>query len=118
MSKQIAFDHLAIMSDGSMYIRWQKVLVDDATGETFPIEWHRTTVEFDGDFNEQIDEVNKHLKSDGFTIPDDQTNKLKSLVSQVDSIAKADPDISTKRQAKIEQKVAFEAAQAEASKLE
>lgn len=100
--KQTVLDQITLCADGSIGIRWLKQVVED--GEVLFSEPHRTAVDIDGDVAESLAAVNLHLASIGYTPPKGEAERAKSLVAQIDAIAKADLTIEATRAAKLEQR--------------
>lgn len=104
MPKQIVLDQITLCADGSIGIRWLKQVTDPDTGEVLFSEPHRGMVDIDGDLDESLAAVNLHLASMGYMPPKGEAERAKSLVAQIDALAKSDPTIEATRAAKLEQR--------------
>lgn len=105
MPKQLILDQVTLCGDGSIGIRWLKQIIDPDNGELLLSEPHRTTVDLDGSAKEQINVVAQSLAKIGYQM--DQTAHA-ALVGKIDAVGRADPQITTIRNARIAQRVAEE----------
>ncbi len=114
--KQIILNQVTLCADGSIGLQWMKLVVDTEAKEVLMREPHRSIVEFDGDVDAQMKEVNDHLQTMGYPAV---TEAMIGRVRAIDAVGRADPEIEGVRAAKIEAKaeLARAAEEAEAAAL-
>jgi hypothetical protein len=117
MSRNVILNQITLCADGSIGLQWYKQVTDD-DGTVAHSEPHRSVVDFDGDINAQMDAVFAHLDAMKFKTNNQTRNRMKKLVRDIDTLARADTDITARRQAKIDEKARLAAEeQAKADKL-
>lgn len=67
MNKTAKLESLQFTDDGTILVRLKKTISDPATGEVYKTEWHRTSITPDIDAEGQMQAVNTHLGTLGFS---------------------------------------------------
>jgi hypothetical protein len=104
MPRTISLNEITLRSDGSIRVEWLKQIADD--GEVVASEPHSTVVDFDGNYEAQLDAVFADLDAKKFRIPGASRNRMKRLVKALDDLARADDEITAKRALRVAEKKA------------
>lgn len=97
--KKLLLDQVSLNADGSIDVKFLKVLTDPDTGEVLLVEPNREKVGAGSDVATIIDDKLTALATKGYSADEESADRIRLILEQVEDIAEGDPEISAVREA-------------------